>query len=212
MTIALFSDSQSLRECVDAVSQAGPVVALHAGAHPLAGLLRASLADPDRLIAADVRRGELSRVNFDAVAAVILDLTAEELLSSAGRRLVDVLGRLAQEELVLALVGDPVSLTGALLIDGVTAGLNLIPRTVVLVDVAGVHNLHDALAAVRDAGLRILACDGSVGVVYTHGQDAVRVHGRGTVLLGALRAGQSSAQPTMRLQVLTAGMTSGWPA
>ncbi len=169
-----------------------------------------ALDDPGLLIV-DVTGPKLQRVNFDLVRFAVVDLAPETLLSSAGRRLMDVLGHLALEELTLAFVGPATAVTGGLLQDGVTAGLNLLPRTAVLADVQTVADLRGLLAALSDSGRRMLALDGSVTATYTRPGETVAVTGHGSVLLVAFHQERGAETPTARINVLGAGMTRTWP-
>ena len=164
---------------------------------------------PDALTLA-VTDPRFHRINFDAVGLILVDLPPEFLLGSQGRRLLDVLGRLAQEELTLAFWGPATGVTGAYLEDGVTAGLNLIPHTVVIPDVQAVPDLRALLARTSQAGLRLLALDGPVGAIY-HQDDTVQVVGQGSVLLASFARGDNGSQPTARLHLLSPGMRRGWP-
>jgi len=169
-----------------------------------------TIEDPDLLIV-DVTGPKLQRVNFDLVRFAVIDLAPETLLSSAGRRLIDVLGHLALEELTLAFVGPGTAVTGGLLKDGVTAGLNLIPHTTVLADVQAVADLRGLLTALSEAGRRILALDGAVAATYTRPGETVAVSGHGSVLLVAFHQERGAETPIARINVLGAGMTRTWP-
>ena len=129
-----------------------------------------ALDDPGLLIV-DVTGPKLQRVNFDLVRFAVIDLTPKTLLGSGGRRLMDVLGHLALEELTLAFVGPATAVTGGILEDGITAGLNLLPRTAVLADVQSVADLRGLLTALSQAGRRILALDGAVMNYILGGED-----------------------------------------
>ena len=135
MSVYLFSDvdscAQTLASLVSAAGDGEPglSVLLANGAGTLAEPLRAALPD---LLVVDVASPRFGRLNFDAVALVVLDLPAESLLSPQGRRLVEALGRLAQETLALALVGETTALAGGALLDGIHAGLSLLPGTAVI--------------------------------------------------------------------------------
>jgi len=186
---------------------------------PLYALLmvdESALAQPlqerlDNLAVVDVTGPRLSRLNFDAISLVIVDLTPEALLTTAGRRLLDALGRLAEETLGLTFVGPATGATGAFLADGVTAGLNLIPRTVVLPDVQAAPDLRALLERTSQAGLRLLAMDGAVAVLYDYATDSVQVEGDGNALLAAYHETADAPQQTARLQIVAPGMQSGWP-
>ncbi len=211
MAILLFSDAQTVCEQARRFISGRLPVLLTTGESALATPLQAVLDD---LLVIDVQGPRLSRLNFDTVNLAIVDLTPELLLSSPGRRLIDVLGKLASEpdqELHLAFYGPALSVIGGFLDDGLTAGLNVIPRTVVAPDVQAVADLRALLACMSDAGLRLLALDRPVGAQYDPLADRVAVTGQGSVLLTAFRSTPGSEQPTARLHVLTDGMTSGWP-
>lgn len=219
MAIALFADTNALIEEVGAVYAAASggeadlcVLVTHEGSERVAPLQAAV----ETLIVVDVASGRLNRLNFDAIALLILDLPPDVLLSSGGRRLTDALGRLAEESLVLSFVGLSTATTGAFLADGQTAGLNLIPRTVVIPNVQGVSDLRTLLERTNEMGLRLLALDGSAAALYRHATDQVAVQGEGSALLAAYTAAKDSAKddatPTARLQVVAAGSQSGWPA
>ncbi len=212
MAILLFSDAQTVCEQAQQFIHGRLPALLTVGESALAAPLQAVLDD---LLIVDVQGPRLSRLNFDAVDLALVDLSAELLLSSGGRRLIDVLGTLAgdpDQELHLAFYGRPLAVIGAFLDDGLTAGLNLISRTVVAPDVQAVTDLRALLARMSDAGLRLLALDRPVSARYDPLADTVAVSGPGSVLLTAFRQNSGDERPTARLHVLTDGMTSGWPA
>ncbi len=170
-----------------------------------------ALDDPGLLIV-DITGPKLQRVNFDIVRFAVVDLAPETLLSSPGRRLMDVLGHLARtDELTLAFVGPATAACSALLQDGVTAGLNLIPHCTVLPDVQAVPDLRTLLTALSQSGRRILALDGPVAATYAHANDQVAAHGYGSVLLVAFRQERGAETPTARIHVLAPGMARSWP-
>ena len=167
MAILLYSDPESLARSIR--NHVGEMIAvlLTTGESSLAPPLADQIPE---LLVIDVTGPRFSRLNFDAVSLAILDLTPEELLSSGGRRLLDVLGRLAEESLTLAFVGAATATVGTLLRDGKTAGLNLIPRSVVIDDVLAVPDLNALLASLSQSNVRLLALDRPVGVVYDFGR------------------------------------------
>jgi len=212
MAILLFSNLEILLEQARHFAGDQLPVLLTTGQSELAAPLQAQLED---LIVADVQGPRLGRLNFDAIGLAIVDLTPEMLLSSGGRRLLDVLGRLAtdpDEALHLAFYGPSLGVIGAFLEDGVTAGLNLLARTVVVPDVKGVADLRALLLNTSERGLRLLALDHPVCARYEAVADTVAVRGAGSVLLAAFLRTPGSDQPTARLHVLTDKMTSRWPA
>ena len=186
------------------------VALLSVGAGTLANDLRSQVGDD--LLVIDINGPQLSRVNFDAVGLAVLELTPEQLLSSGGRRLVDVLGRLAEESLTLALVGPPVAAAGTFLEDGITAGLNLIPHSIVLANVAGVTDLPALLATASRQEVRLLVLDKPAGALYQHEDDSVTAQDEGNVLLVGFRPGEGGAPATARMQNLTRDMRRRWPA
>ena len=212
MAILLYSDPETLTRSID--SHVGEMIAvlLTTGESMLASQLAAVIED---LLVIDVTGPRLSRLNFDAVSLVILDLTPEELLSSGGRRLLDVLGRLAEESLTLAFYGAATATVGTRLQDGLTAGLNLIPRSVVIDDVLAVPDLNALLSSLSRSDVRLIALDRPVGAIYDFAGDSVRVEeadaagGAGNVLLVAFKIGPEG--PVARLQMLTPGMQRRWP-
>jgi len=189
-------------------------VLLTTGESALAAPLQTVFED---LLVIDVQGPRLSRLNFDIVGLAVVDLTTKMLLSRGGRRLIDVLGRLAsapepEDSLNLAFVGPAVAATGAFLEDAVTAGLNLFPQTIVVPDVEAVGDLRTLLARLSETKLRLLALASPVSVRYEPAKDLVTVAGKGSALLAAFHQAAGQIQPTARLHALTAGMTSGWPA
>lgn len=168
---------------------------------------------PD-LLAIDVTGPRFSRLNFDLVERAIVDLPVEVLLDSAGRRLIDALGRLAQEptaeSLALALVGDGASVAGAFLLDGVTAGLNLIGATAVLPDVTQIDDLRALLATLSERGTRLLAMEGDAAAVYSTQTDSVAARASGTLLLAAF-VNDAAGQPTAKLQIVQPPNEARWP-
>jgi hypothetical protein len=196
----------------------GFVALLTDGASDLAAPLEEAVAATDReLLVVDVNGPRFSRLNFDAMDLVILDLPPQSLLSSGGRRLVDALGYLAVDELTLAFAGPAIAATGGFLEDGVTAGLNLIPNAAVVSAVQDVPDLHTLLARLSERRVRLLALDGSVCVRYDFAADTVTVLGgdggqsNGSALMVAFVIANSGDAPTARLHVLTPGMTRSWP-
>ncbi len=186
----------------------GFVVLLSEGSSLLEAPLAAALGDD--LIAVEMGSPRFSRLNYDAVQAVVVDLPAETLLSSPGRRLMDALGRLAEESLALALIGPAAATGGAFLPDAATAALNLVPGTVVAPSVNAVEDLHSMLERLSQTGLQLLALDAPVAAEYDAGSDTVAVHGAGSALLAAFHH-PAGGPPTARLHVLHDGMRSGWP-
>ena len=136
----------------------------------------------------------------------------DELLSSSGRRLSEILGRLAEDLLTLVLAADATTVAGAFLNDGVTAALNLIPRAVIMPQLQAGDELRALLAQLGAAGLRLLALDGDVGATFAHIGDRVWAHGAGNVTLIGFHQDADSGQPTARLKLLTDGMQSAWPS
>ncbi|MEZ4583434.1 MAG: hypothetical protein R3A10_17650 [Caldilineaceae bacterium] len=110
MSILLAPDPTPLLDTLAERQDNRLIALLYAGATDLRAPLEARVDDA---LVVDVESPRLSRVNFDAVGLVLLDLTPGQLLSRAGRRLVDVLGRLAEESLDLALVGPATATAGA---------------------------------------------------------------------------------------------------
>jgi hypothetical protein len=165
----------------------------------------------DNLVVVDIAGPRMRRLNFDTIHLAIVDLPAEFLLGPAGRRLLDALGHLAREHLTLGFAGPATATAGAYLLNGVTAGLNLIPQTVVLPDVQQVPDLRVLLEQVSRAKRRLLALDGPITVTYHHTGDQVEVHGDGSVLLAAFHASLRTGQTNARLHVLRNGMRAGWP-
>ena len=220
MAILLCSDPESLARSIG--NHVGEMIAvlLTTGESSLATPLADEIPE---LLVIDVTGPRFSRLNFDAVSLAVLDLTPEELLSSGGRRLLDVLGRLAEESLTLAFVGAATATVGTLLQDGETAGLNLIPRSVVIDDVLAVPDLNALLASLSQSNVRLLALDRPVGAVYDFVGDWVRIENTeaedgaedsrertaGNALLAAFKPGPEG--PTVRLQMLSAGMQRRWP-
>ncbi len=209
MAILLASNPELVLIHARRVGDEGFVALLSDGDSLFADALAAVVDD---LIAVDINGPRLSRVNFDAVALVILDLPSETLLGPVGRRLVDALGHLAREELTLAFMGESAAVTGLFLEDGITAGLNLIPQAVVIDDVQGVADLQALLARMSTQGVRLLAMDAPVSVVYEQAEDTVAVEGSGNVLLVSFVQGADDLHPTARIHALTMGMRDTWPA
>lgn len=214
MAIVLFADQSALLEQVESIYSAAAddgadlCVLLTHGESELAAPLQAMF---EMFIQVDVTTPRLSRINFDAVALALVDLSPEDLLSAGGRRLTDALGRLAEESLTLGFVGPATAVTGAFLVDGETAGLHLVPRTVVIPDVQAVADLRALLERTTAANLRLLALDGSVSVVYQYDTDTIHVQGDGHVLLAAYETAREGAAPKARLHVVAPGSQSGWP-
>ncbi|MCB9137757.1 MAG: hypothetical protein H6642_05355 [Caldilineaceae bacterium] len=210
MTIYLASSLDLPADYAAKHSEHGLVALLHEGESALIETLQAKVDTP---ILVDIHGPTLSRVNFDAVELLIADLTPETLLSAGGRRLMDALGHLAQEgELSLAFAGDATAVTGLLLEDGITAGLNLIPRTVIIPDVQAVPSLAALLGRASEQGVRLLALDAPVVAAYEPENDMVSVQGAGSALLASFLGGDNGERPTARLHALTDGMRDGWPA
>lgn len=211
MSILLFTDVDACAQSF--VNLAGPAVPevailLHAGATTLLEPLQAVLPD---LAAVEINSQRFGRLNFDAAGVLIVDLPREFLESSGGRRLIDALGKLAAETLVLAFVGENVSLVGGAMLDGIHAGLSLVPGTAVIPDLRGVGDLRALLAALSARGARLLALDAPIGVRYDAPRDRVAVNGPGSALLAAFRTAVDGEPPAARLHVLTDGMESAWP-
>ena len=216
MAIYLCSEPEILIARGAEHAQRGLVVLLTDGESALTAPLTAA---NDELIVVDIHGPRLSRLNFDALALAIFDLQPETLLSSGGRRLVEALGRLATDELNVAFIGPAVGLTGGLLEDGITAGLNLIPGTVVIPAIQATADLQTLLARLSTHGTRLLALDAPVCLHYDQQADTVTVadaaldgdERKGSALMVAFRATEDGEAPTARLHALTIGMTRGWP-
>ena len=176
------------------------------------GTLAARIVETELdIVTIPVGSERLSRLNFDMVGLIILDLMPEELLSSSGRRLGEILGRLAEDLLTLVLAGPATAVAGAFLADGVTAALHLIPRAVVMPQLQAGEELRELLSQLGQRRLRLLALDGDVSAVYAHVGDRVWAHGTGGVTLIGFHQDAASDVPTARLKLLTDGMQSEWP-
>lgn len=221
MPIALYANhqiltaqlSQLLAETTD--EEAPLALLLHGDTRTLPD---SALTQVDGAITAlDVRSERLNRLNFDMVGLVIIDLTPEELLSSSGRRLSEIFSRLAEEMLTLCLLGNAVQVTGARLLDGVTAGLNMIPDAVVIVSVEEGDALRALLIKIGESGLRLMVLDRDAAVIYSHAGDRVwaqgeaegATEGRGVTLIGWHLPVDGKA--AARLKLLSPGMQSAWP-
>lgn len=228
MAILLFSDPAACATTLpNLVSRTGEHLLLYAGdgavttalpATPLATALGVALPN---LLVVDLNSDRFRRINFDVISSVTLDLDAESLLASSGRRLVEMLSNLASlddgaGEMALAFVGGAAGAAGGVLLDGLHAGLNLIPGTAVAPNLAQVADLRGLLESMS-AGLgRLLALDAPVGIAYARSTDQVSVAGPGSALLVAFVPSASAANgeespPTARLHVVTGGMTSTFP-
>ncbi len=73
-------------------------------------------------------------------------------------------------------------------------------------------DLRQVLGDLAHRQARLLALDGAACVEYDPHTDSVTASGEGSVLLAAFTPNDAGVQPSARLHVLTAGMTSGWPA
>lgn len=209
MPIALCTDTKTLVAQAKAFAGEGIAVLLAGeGESALAAPLRAALPE---LVVLEAQSPRFARLNFDAVTLVVADLDAAFLQGSAGRRLFDALGRLAEEGLTLAFCGSAGASAGGVLPDGLHAGLSLVPHTVVLPDVRAVHDLRGLLASLSERRIRLLALDAPACALYDPARDDVAAHGSGSVLLAAFVAGEGESTPTARLHVLTDGMRAGWP-
>jgi hypothetical protein len=211
MSILLFTDAQACAQTLPLLAPSGfreVIVLLHGGSTALAEPL---LAHYPEMVQVDIASPRFARLNFDAIGLLIVDLPRVHLESSGGRRLMDALGKLAQESLALAFVGDSVSVVGGALLDGVHAGLSLVPATAVIPDLRGVGDLRALLAALSARGTRLLALDAPVGVRYDAQRDRLQVHGRGSALMAAFRHSADGEPPAARIHVLTDGMESAWP-
>ncbi len=95
---------------------------------------------------------------------------------------------------------------------GNAPGLHFIPNTLVLHDLQAVPDLHGLLSALSDRQIRLLALDGPICVEYDPGTDSVTTSGEGSALLAAFVQDSPGEQATVRVQILAAGASSGWPA
>ena len=213
MPLILASDAESLAGALPALLDATPpadalAIVLAQAESELLGLLRPTFP---AIAAVDPASPRFARLNFDALALVAVDLAAEFLLSPAGRRLFDALGRLMEEGLTVAFVGDPITALGGALTDGVRAGLSLVPRTALIPALNRVEDLRGLLVHLSERQTRLLALDAPVALRYDSASDRVRVAGPGSVLLASFVDSGMNGSRTARLHVLTAGMVSGWP-
>ncbi len=154
MGLLLCSNQEKLADLIDRYRADSFAALLFVDHSELFSMLEPLVED---LLVVDVNGPRLSRLNFDAVEVVVVDFSPAELLSSAGRRSVDVLGRLAEESLTLVLYGAATATAGAFLLDGKTAGLNLVPHVVVVPDLQVVPELRTLLDSMSGLGLRLLA-------------------------------------------------------
>lgn len=204
MSILLYSDRETLATQIAQQIDDGLSVLLTVGESELGELLSQSI---EELLVVDVTGPKLNRLNFDVVSLAIIDLTDAELLSGGGRRLIDVLGRLSNESLTLAFYGSATSVTGSLLQDGISAGLNLVHRCVILPDLPATPDLNNLLASLSHTNVRLLALDAPVCARYDWRADTVAAQGNGSLLLTTFRQNDEGA-PTVRVQMLSDGMTS----
>ncbi len=212
MPILLFTDADACAQGVTELAGGAAsktAILLHSGDSTLLEALQAALPE---LAAVDITSPRFARLNFDAIGLLIVDLPPETLEASGGRRLMDALGKLAQDELALAFVGESASVAGGALLDGVHAGLSLVPGTAVVPDLRAVGDLRTLLGALSARGTRLLALDAPVGVRYDLARDFITVKGAGSALLAAFRTANAEEPPAARLHVLTDSMESGWPA
>ena len=207
MSILLYSDSETLVTNIAQQIGDGLSVLLTVGESELGEILPQSI---EELLEIDVTGPKLNRLNIDAVQLAIIDLTDAELLSGGGRRLIDVLGRLSDESLTLAFYGSATSVTGSLLQDGISAGLNLVRDAVILPDLPATPDLNNLLASLSHTNVRLLALNEPVCAVYDRQADTVAAQGNGSLLLAAFRHNDEGA-PTVRVQMLSDGMTRSWP-
>jgi hypothetical protein len=184
------------------------------------------------LFAVEVGSPRLARVNFDAMALVVLDLSPALLESAAGRRLADVLGGLLREGQHILLAGDAVRMCGALLAPEpgnaeeldlqerpLRAGLGLLPGAMVLLSLEEVEDLRSLLARLSAVQGRLLALEGGVAVRYDGGSGdgapaggEFLAAGTGSALLVAFAQGSDDETPTARLHPLGPGQRAPWPA
>jgi hypothetical protein len=236
MAILLLSDASAgatIPELIGAQTSDAPIVLLCAGdgASTATALAQALLPLLPNLFVVDVNGDRFARLNFDALRAVILDFDVETLLASAGRRLVEVLAQLAAmreagDELHLVFVGATAGTTGGVLLDGIHAGLNLIPATAVAPDIKAVADLRGLIMSMSAGRGRLIALDAPVGLAYSRESDQVQVAGKGSALLVAFVPSNKGSQaardhdpsdsqepppPTARLHVVTGGMRSAFP-
>jgi len=223
MAILLFSDSAACAQTLPTLApRKGEHLLLCAGdgtltSTELSQTIAAALPD---LLVVDVNSDRFRRLNFDQFATVVVDLDAETLLSSPGRRLVEMLANLAalddgEGEMGLGFVGAAAGAAGGVLLDGLHAGLGLLPATAIAPNLAEVADLRTLLESMS-AGLgRLIALDAPVGVLYSPRADQISVAGSGSALLVAFvrptGTTQENTPPTARLHVVTAGMTSSFP-
>ncbi len=211
MSLLLFSDVNACIGSLAALADPGvaaTAIVLH-GESPT--LVPSLLKAFPQMTAVAIDSPRFVRLNYDAIGMLVLDFTPAFLESSPGRRLLDALGRLASEGLSLVFVGEVVSMVGGALLDGVRAGLSLVPGTAVIPDLREVEDVRALLGALQARSTRLLAMDAPIGVRYDSIKDSVTVHGSGSVLLAEFRPGIDDEPPAARLHVLTAGMESAWP-
>lgn len=226
MSILLFSDGATCGRTLPALAtRAGDHVLLCAGdgdlaSTPLSQEIAAAIPD---LQVVDVNSGRFRRLNYDLLASIIVDLDVETLLSSPGRRLIEMLGNLASlddgaGEMALGFVGSATGAAGGMLLDGVHAGLGLVPGTAIAPNLAEVKDLRALLKHIS-AGLgRLIALEAPVGVAYAPRSDQLTVADSGSALLVAFVRTEDEkgsdgepTPPTARLHVVTGGMVSGFP-
>lgn len=223
MSILLFSDATACAQTLASLTnRTGEHLLLCAGDGTLASTEHSqeiSIVLPNLLVV-DVNSDRFRRINFDQIANVVVDLDSETLLSSPGRRLIEMLANLAalddgDGEMGLAFVGAAAGAVGGVLLDGVHAGLGLIPATAVAPNLAEVVDLRSLLESMSVGKGRLIALDAPVGLLYSPRLDQVRVAGAGSALLVSFvqTNGQKpqDSPPTARLHVVTDRMTSSFP-
>lgn len=205
-----------------------PAVLLHevgAANARLADTLRRGVPALSELIEVEVGSARFSRLNFGALALVVLDLSPALLDSAAGRRLADALGGLLREGLTLLLVGEAAAMAGALLppaaeVAGraedspLRAGLALLPSAMVLPALESQPDLRALLLRLTAQSGRLLALEAPAAVIcaVTGAHAHFRMLGSGSALLVAFAQSSADAPPTVRLHPLQNGQEADWPA
>lgn len=159
----------------------------------------------------DVSLAPPSPQSLARAALIVSGIPVEAWSEGAADAVGEILRSAAHASATLLLLGPSIGVAGEWRVDG-SPGLGFIAGAVVLHDLHAVPDLRKLLASLSAGRSRLLILDGPVCVEYDPATGAIAAYGRGSALLATFIHDAAGGQPSVRLHVLSAGSSSGWPA
>lgn len=142
---------------------------------------------------------------------IVSGIAPEAWTESNGVATGEILRSATPAAATLLLLGPSIGVAGDWRADG-SPGLGIIPGTVILHDLQAVPDLRKLIVSLSVGQARLLALDGPVCIEYDPAADCVTASGGGSALLATFIHDAAGGQPSVRLHLLSAGSSSGWPA